>query len=678
MSKKHRDEDEEEDNDEHEARGSSHGKKGKSKGTGRGHGSSSGTGAAALSWMLKASVLAAIWGSIIAGIFVAYCALDLPDIQQIAHAPRRPSITLEADDGTVFARYGDLYGEHMSLEDLPPYVPEALISIEDRRFYSHFGVDVWGILRAAVRNAVEGHLVQGGSTLTQQLAKNLFLTPARTAKRKMQEMILAIWMERTYSKQQILTAYLNRVYFGSGAWGIDAAAHTYFSKSARELDLREAALLAGMLRAPSRLAPTRDAGQAMERAKMVLGAMKDEGYITEDQLNAAIASEPPPGRKPGPSGDGRYFADWVAEQVAPMAQDAGQDIVARTTLNLPMERLAERHLESVLDAQGEKDVSQGAVVTLAPDGAIKALVGGRNYRLSQFNRATQAMRQPGSAFKPFVYLAAIQEGLSPDDVIQDEPLRVGRWSPENFDGKYRGPVSAREALAESLNTVAVRVFLQAGADKVIDVARALGITSPLTKEPALALGASEVTPLELAGAYASLAAGGHAIQPFAIQEIRNRNGQILYSRPDVSAPSTVSSSAVETLVGMMENVVQNGTGKRAALGSRPVAGKTGTSSDYRDAWFIGFTADYTTAVWLGNDDNHPMRKIVGGNLPAQVWRNYMAEVESNLPERGLLSGGGIGAWTGAVTEDISHAFSNFIDAITGGKSEPSYPEQVGR
>lgn len=672
MSKKHHDEDE--DDDEFEGHGSSHGKKRKSKG----HGSSGGHGGAFLAWILKLSILAAIWGSIVAGIFVAYCALDLPDIQQIAHAPRRPSITLEADDGSVFARYGDLYGEHMSLEDLPPYAPEALISIEDRRFYSHFGIDLWGILRAAMRNAVEGHLVQGGSTLTQQLAKNLFLTPARTAKRKMQEMILAIWMERTYSKQQILTAYLNRVYFGSGAWGIDAAAHTYFSKSAREIDLREAAILAGMLRAPSRLAPTRDAGQAMERAKMVLRAMVDEGYITEDQMNAAIASEPPPGRKPGPSGDGRYFADWVAEQVAPMAQDAGQDIVVRTTLNLNMERLAERHLESVLDAQSEKDVTQGALVTLGQDGAIKTLVGGRNYRLSQFNRATQAMRQPGSAFKPFVYLAAIEDGLSPDDVLQDEPIRVGRWSPENFDGKYRGPVSAREALAESLNTVAVQVFLRAGADKVIDAARALGITSPLIKQPALALGASEVTPLELVGAYASIASGGHPIEPFAIQEIRNRDGQVLYSHPDVSAPSTVSSSAVDTLVGMMEEVVRSGTGRRAALGTRPMAGKTGTSSDYRDAWFIGFTADYTTAVWLGNDNNHPMRKIVGGNLPAQIWHDYMAEVEANLPERPLLSGGSIGAWTGAVTEDLSNAFSSFIDAITGGKSEPAYPEQVGR
>lgn len=672
MSKKHHDEDE--GDDELDSHGPGHGKK---KGKGKGH-APSGHGGSASGWIVKTSILAAIWGCIFVGLFLSYCALDLPDIRQIAQASRRPSITLEADDGSVFARYGDLYGEPMNLEELPAYVPEAVIAIEDRRFYDHFGVDLWGILRAALRNAVEGHLVQGGSTITQQLAKNLFLTPARTIKRKMQEMMLAVWMERTYSKQQILTAYLNRVYLGAGAWGIDAAAHTYFGKSARELNLREAAIIAGLLRAPSRLAPTRDAAQAMERAKMVLRAMEDEGYISEEQMNAAVGGEAPPDRKPGPSGDGRYFADWVAEQVAPMALDVGQDIVVRTTLNLNMERLAERHLESVLDEQGQREVTQGALVTLAPDGAIKTLVGGRNYRVSQFNRATQAMRQPGSAFKPFVYLAAIENGLSPDDIVQDEPLRVGRWTPENFDGKYRGPVSAREALAESLNTVAVRVFLQAGAEKVIDTARALGITSPLIKEPALALGASEVTPLELAGAYASIAAGGRAVEPYAVQEVRNRNGQILYSHPEVSSPSTVSSSAVETLVGMMEEVVRNGTGRRAALGSRPVAGKTGTSSEYRDAWFIGFTADYTSAVWLGNDDNHPMRKVIGGNLPAQIWHNYMAEVEANLPERALLSGGGIAAWTGAITEDISSAFGSFVDSILGGGSERAYPGQARR
>ncbi|MDP9127847.1 MAG: PBP1A family penicillin-binding protein [Pseudomonadota bacterium] len=622
------------------------------------------------------ALLIGIWGVVIAGGFVGYCAITLPDVHQVGQAPRRPSITLVTDDGTVFARYGDLYGDHLTLADLPKTLPEAIIAIEDRRFYSHFGIDLFGMARAGVRDIAARHVVQGGSTLTQQLAKNLFLTPERTFKRKVQEMLLALWLEHTYTKDQILTAYLNRVYLGSGAYGVDAAAQTYFGKSARDLDLHESAMIAGLLRAPSRFSPTHDAAQSSERAKIVLEAMVEEGYISDRQRQAAIAGVPAPSHKPGPSGDGRYFADWVADQVSPMVEDTSQDIIVTTTLNMNMERMAERHVDSVLDKQ-EKDVSQAALVTLAYDGAVKAMIGGRDYRLSQFNRATQAMRQPGSAFKPIVYLAAIEQGLSPDDTIPDEPLTLGHWSPENFDGKYRGPVTAREALAESINTVAVRIFQRTGADHVIATARALGITSPLEHDPALALGASEVTPLELTSAYAALAAGGRAVTPYGIKEIHNRQGQILFRHSDASLPSTVQESAVETLTGMMEDVVRYGTGKRAAFG-RPVAGKTGTSSDYRDAWFLGFTGNYTTGVWLGNDDGHAMRKVVGGSLPALLWHDYMAEAEASLPERALLAGpgrdGGYG-FTGAVTRDISKAFGDFVSSVLGGNSsaEGSYP-----
>ncbi len=624
---------------------------------------------------LKTMSFLVLWGTIIATIFIGYCALTLPDIHQITQAPRRPSVTLEADDGTVFARYGDLYGEHVSLQDVPKTLPEAIISIEDRRFYSHFGIDILGLMRAALRDVVARHVVQGGSTLTQQLAKNLFLSPERTFKRKVQEMMLALWLEHNYSKNQILTAYLNRVYLGAGAFGVDAAAHIYFGKSARELDLRESAIIAGLLRAPSRFSPAHDPAQAMGRAKVVLEAMEEEGYITEGERRTAIASTPAPDHKPGPSGDGRYFADWVMEQLGSMAEDTSQDVVIATTLNLNMERAAERHVDTTL-AKQDKDVSQAALVTLAWDGAVKAMVGGRDYRSSQFNRVTQAMRQPGSAFKPIVYLAAIQQGLTPDDVINDAPLTLGHWSPENFDGKYRGPITAREALAESINTVAVRVFMKAGADNVIATARALGITSQLERDPALALGASEVTPLELTSAYASLAAGGRAVTPYGIKEIKNRQGQVLYRQPEVNLPMTVNGGAVETLVNMMQSVVSYGTGKRAAL-DRPVAGKTGTSSDYRDAWFLGFTGNMTTGVWLGNDDGHPMRKIVGGSLPAQLWHDYMMEAEAGLPERDLLAGapdqGGV---TGAVTEAVSHAFSNFISGVIGG--DTNYPKEKAR
>ncbi|HEU0118493.1 MAG TPA: PBP1A family penicillin-binding protein [Alphaproteobacteria bacterium] len=617
------------------------------------------------SWLVQAFILAVIWGGILVGSFVIYCALDLPDIHQITQPTRRPSVTLEAEDGTVFARYGDLYGDHVTLEEVPQYLPEAIISIEDRRFYSHFGIDIWGLLRAALRDVTAGHVVQGGSTLTQQLAKNLFLSPDRNMKRKVQEMMLALWLEHTYTKDQILTAYLNRVYLGNGSYGVDAASRIYFGKSAREINLREAAIIAGLLRAPSRFAPTHDPALSMARGRVVLEAMVEAGYITPQQKQAAITSAPPPMHKPGPAGDGRYFADWVQDQIGPLVEDASQDIIVSTTLDLNLERSAERNLDAVLAKQDLHDVSQGALVTLANDGAVRAMVGGRNYSLSQFNRATQAMRQPGSSFKPIVYLTAIQQGLTPEDIIPDAPITLGHWSPENFDGKYRGPITAREALAESINTVAVRVFMRAGADNVIATARALGITSPLEHDPALALGASEVTPLEITGAYASLAADGRAITPYAIKEIRNRDGQVLYHHTDVTPPVTVNEHAVEVLVDMMQDVVKYGTGKRAQIG-RPVAGKTGTSSDYRDAWFLGFTGNYTTGVWVGNDDNAPMKKITGGSLPAEIWHNYMADAESSIPERDLLSGGPTSV--GAVTQEISKAFGDFIQGIIGNGS----------
>lgn len=618
-------------------------------------------------WLLKAIILGAIWGGVLVAGFVFYCALDLPDIHQVTQTKKRPSITLEADDGTVFARFGDLYGDHVSLDELPKYVPEAIIAIEDRRFYKHFGIDVFGILRAGVRNVVAGHLVQGGSTLTQQLAKNLFLSPDRTAKRKVQEMILALELEHAYTKDQILTAYMNRVYLGSGAYGIDAAARTYFGKPARELNLREAAIIAGLLRAPSKFSPAHDPALALERARTVLQTMVEADFITDRQRRSAITDSPAPAHKPGPAGDGRYFADWVAEEMDPFVQDTAQDLVVKTTLNLNLERMAERNVDAVLAKQSGHDVSQAALITLARDGAVKAMVGGHDYGQSQFNRATQAMRQPGSAFKPIVYLAAIEQGLSPDDVIADAPITLGHWSPENFDGKFRGDVTAREALAESINTVAVRIFQRTGADRVIATARALGIRSDLERDPALALGASEVTPLELTGAYASLAAGGKAVTPYAIKEISNRQGQILYSHPDVALPAVVDAGAVATLTGMMEDVVHTGTGKRAALGEREVAGKTGTSSDYRDAWFVGFTGNYTTCVWLGNDDNSPMHKITGGSLPAALWHDYMVEAEAGMPDRALVAGHGVQDWANGVGENISSTFSSFISGILGTK-----------
>lgn len=585
------------------------------------------------SFVGKALVLSMIWGTLVGGAVVAYYAYDMPDIRQIAQPERRPAITLLADDGTVFKRYGDLAGQRVTLKDVPAHLVNAILAVEDRRFYSHFGVDVFGLLRAFVQNIIAGRVVQGGSTLTQQLAKNLFLTPERTIRRKVQEMLLSLWLEHTYSKEQILTAYLNRVYLGAGAYGVDAAAEVYFSKPVSALNLRECALLAGLLRAPSRYAPTNSPAEAAARTRVVLVAMADAGYIAESDQALAEASIPLPRRKPGAGGDGHYFADWIVDQVNALLENAPQDIVVMTTIDLKMQRVAERKLDGILAAESvAKKVSEAALISMTHDGAVRTMVGGRDYGESQFNRATQAMRQPGSAFKPVIYLAALRQGLSPDDVFEDAPIKIGQWAPSNYDDQYRGMVSARQALAQSINTVAVRVLQKVGLNNVLDTARALGVTSSLDPDLSLALGTNLMTPLELTGVYAALATGGRAVTPYGIKEIRSHDGKVLYRREEVTLPVTVEPQAVGTLVSMMSDVVRYGTGTRAAL-DRPVAGKTGTSSDYRDAWFVGFTSNLITGVWMGNDNNKPMKKVTGGSLPAVLWHDYMIEAENGLPIR---------------------------------------------
>lgn len=541
-----------------------------------------------------------------------------------------------ADDGTVFARYGDLYGQRVSARDVPPHLIAAILAIEDRRFFSHFGVDPIGMLRAMVSNTLARRVVQGGSTLTQQLAKNLFLTPERTTRRKVQEMLLAFWLERTYNKEQILTAYLNRVYLGAGAYGVDAASEVYFGKPVAQMNLLECAMMAGLLRAPSRFSPTNNPRLALQRASVVLAAMVDAGFITDADKEAALRQAPQAKAGAGGSDDGRYFADWVVDQVGAVLENAPQDITVMTTLDLGLQRSAERKLDGLLASQGEgKNVSEAALVSMTRDGAVKALVGGRDYGSSQFNRAVQAKRQPGSSFKPVIYLAGLEAGLTPDDVMEDEPLKIGNWQPHNYDNKYRGSVTLRDALAESLNIIAVKVLQKAGVSNVVATARALGITSDIDPDLSLALGTNSVSPLEMTGVYAALATGGRAVMPYAIKEIRSREGKTLYIRDDVNMPVTVNPQAVSTLVDMMQGVVNNGTGRRAAL-DRPVAGKTGTSSDYRDAWFIGFTGNYITGVWMGNDDNQPMKKVTGGNLPAQLWHDFMVDAEKGKPIAPLL------------------------------------------
>ncbi|CAO3416206.1 transglycosylase domain-containing protein [Azospirillum endophyticum] len=593
--------------------------------------------------LVQWGLVAGIWCGIGLGAVLAWFALDLPDISKVAQFERRASITVLAADGSEFARFGDLHGTTLSVRDLPPHLVDAVLAIEDRRFYGHFGIDPLGLARAVYVNWRSGRAVQGGSTITQQLAKNLFLTPEKSLKRKIQEAMLALWLESRFTKDQILTAYLNRVYLGAGTYGVDAAARTYFGKPATEVDVRESAVLAGLLKAPSRYAPSSNPDESAERARVVMAAMLDAGYLTQAQYEAARTAKPSPKRKPG--GDGRYFADWVTDLVPGFAGPDHGDVIVRTTLDLKMQRAAEQRLEALLAGPGvAANVHQAALVAMSPDGAVRALVGGRDYDGSEFNRATQALRQPGSAFKPFVYLAALEAGWTPDSLIDDAPVQLANWSPGNYDGKYRGSITLASALAHSSNTATARLIDRIGTDRVRRIASNLGISSPLTRDLSLALGTSEVTPLELVRAYAGIANRGVPVWAYAITEIRSRDGAVLYRRQGGGGAAVVDPAHAVQLSRMMTGVLDYGTGRSAKL-NRPAAAKSGTTQDYHDAWFVGFTADLVAGVWLGNDNNEAMKKVTGGTLPAKLWREFMLDAHAGKPARPLPGLDGAPAWT---------------------------------
>jgi len=589
----------------------------------------------ALRFIGKWLLVAAIWMVAGIGIMLAIYASDLPDVHQVAGLKKRPGITLLAADGSVLSQSGDLYGNTLAVSELPPDLVHAVVAIEDRRFYHHFGVDPFGLLRAFVANARHGYAVQGGSTLTQQLAKNMFLTPERTFKRKLQEALLALQLERYYTKDQILTGYLNRVYLGAGAFGVDAAAKTYFGKPATQLNLQESAIIAGLLKAPSKYSPATDMKAALDRAELVLRAMHEEGYITDQQMLAALAAGPPEIHPFTISKNAHYIADWAASQAQAYIGTIDRDVIVQTTIDPRLQRLAEQKIDDTLSGPAVKlKASQGALVSMTLDGAVRAMVGGRDYAESQFNRATQGERQPGSAFKPFVYLAALERGLRPDSLVDDSPIHMGSWSPENFEPGFHGMVPARQALAESINTAAVRVLDYAGIDTVRNLARKLGIAEPIPRDLSIALGTCDVTLLEMTGAYAAFANGGTGVLPHAIERITDTSGKVLYQRQGAGPGQVAPPEQVAELNSMMMDVIAYGTGKAAKL-DRPAAGKTGTSQDFRNAWFIGFTADLVTGVWFGNDDNSPMKKVTGGMLPARTWHEFMATAEANQPIRDL-------------------------------------------
>ncbi len=590
--------------------------------------------------LIYAGVVLGLWCIIAVGGIVAYYASQLPPIDQLSVPKRPPNVAILANDGSLITNRGETGGRTVTLKELPPYLPKAFVAIEDRRFYDHFGIDPVGISRAIYRNLSRSGGLQGGSTLTQQLAKNLFLTQERTASRKIQEAILALWLERNYSKDQILELYLNRVYFGAGAYGVEAASQRYYGKSARHVSLSEAAVLAGLVQSPSRLAPNRNPKAAQARAELVIAAMKELNFITPDMTKTALGQPAEP-VKPNGAGSANYAADYVMDVLDDFVGTIDTDIAVFTTIDPMMQAAAERALVDELNAKGQKfNVNQGAVVAMKPDGGVQALVGGRNYETSQFNRATTARRQPGSSFKPFVYLTAIERGYTPDMVMEDGPVNYKGWAPQNYDRKYRGPITLRDALALSLNTVAVKLNMEVGPKAVAQTAQRLGITSPLQANGSLALGTSEVTPLELVSAYAAFANGGIGVTPYVISEVKTLDGKIIYKRPSSagSLGRVIDPSAVAMMNEMMHNTFVIGTARKAQIPGWPMAGKTGTTDDYKDAWFMGFTGNLVAGVWLGNDDGTLTKRVTGGNLPTEVWYNFMKVALKDKQPVGLPGG----------------------------------------
>jgi len=621
---------------------------------------------------LRLALLLLLWAAIVGGGVLGYFALTLSDTAQLTIAERRPSVTILADDGSIIATFGDLFGQPLTLKEMSPYLPKAVVATEDRRFYSHFGVDPVGLIRAAFADLRTGHVVQGGSTITQQLAKNVFLTPERNLSRKIRETLLALWLEHRFTKDQILEIYLNRVYLGAGTYGVDAAAHRYFGKSAAKLNLYESAVIAGLLKAPTRFNPTRDKEKTAARAAQVLDLMVETGAIDQQQEAAAEKSGAELGKIALTQPGIRYFADWIADQVRDFAGTSDRDLTVRTTLDPRMQSAAENAIGDVLTRHGLQDVvSQGALVAMTPDGAVRAMVGGRDYNESQFNRAAQAQRQPGSAFKPFVYLAGIEAGLRPEDRFVDGPIQIGNWRPRNYTNRYLGEISVAEALAESINTVAVQVAQRAGIPRVIAVANRLGITSELVQDASIALGTNEVNLLELVSAYAPFANGGSGILAYGIAEITDTGGKTVYRRSGSGAGQVVPPDEVAMMNQMLAGVIARGTGKAAAL-PRPAAGKTGTTQDYKDAWFIGFTADLVAGVWLGNDDNTPMNKVTGGSLPAPVWKSFMLAATQGMPIRPLPGGS-----TPTTSEPTAPTAGTTLDQLFGQVAPPTRLIPVG-
>jgi len=575
------------------------------------------------------------WGMIGGVGLFGYYLITLPDFDQLKGIPDRPSFTFYDRQDNIILRYGTVQGDVIPVRQLPDHLVYAVLSIEDRRFYDHFGIDPIGLGRAMIANAKAGRIVQGGSTITQQLAKNLFLTPERTISRKIREAMAAIWLELKFTKDEILSAYLNRVYFGSGAYGIDAASQIYFDRSARDLTPVQSALIAGLLKAPSRYSPLVNPDLSIKRRNTVIHAMEDADYITPAQKQDYLGSVL---NLSGSSrfGDNiRYFIDWILAEMEGYLGPVSQDVHIYTTLDSNLQSILQLSVKNAMERFGQNG-PQMAGLYMAPDGRVRAMLGGRDYGTSQFNRAVQANRQPGSAFKPIVYLAALKNGYDPNDQILDAPLTIDDYSLTNFTDEYNGSVRLTTALAQSLNTATVRLANDIGLDAVIDTARQLGLSQDLRRDLSIALGSSEVSVMALTSVYVSIANGGYAVWPYGIRQIRDRKNNLLFQQTNHRPPRVIAPRPYRQINAMLRAVIEQGTGRNAAIPNRLVMGKTGTSQDFRDAWFIGYTPDIIGGIWMGYDDNRPMKMgknaqptdrintgITGGDIPAKTWASVV-------------------------------------------------------
>ncbi len=577
---------------------------------------------------LAGGMMLGYWAAMGLASSFARAAQELPSVATFWKTSRPPSIQIIDRHGRHLVVKGAVDATPVKLENLPEYLPQAIIATEDKRYYHHAGVDPYALTRALVKNWRAGRVREGGSTIAQQLAKNVFLTPDKTLARKQQEMLLAIWIERSFSKDEILEKYMNRVYFGGGNWGLEAASQYYFDKPAQDMTLPEAAVITGILKAPVRYNPVQNSQAAEGRAQTVLGLMRDQDIITQAMLDAATTN-PVIVYKAEDQDSSHYFADWIWTDLEERIGIPAADIVVRTTLDKTLQDRA--HASALNNLDPERNARQVAIVAIAGDGGVRAMVGGRSYGDSEFNRAVQAQRQPGSAFKPFVYLAAFDAGVSPWDMRVDEPVKIEDWEPRNFTKEFKGNISVEVALALSINTVAVKLSEEIGRERVVETADVHGLEG-LQALRSLPLGAQTTTPLELTSAYLPFANWGNRVEPYGIISISTAEGVPLYHHQRQTPERIVSADGLRHINRVLKTTVERGTGRRARISGRDVAGKTGTTNDYRDAWFIGYVPDMVTGVWVGADDNTPMARVTGGSIPAQIWQDMMRDVVKSMPK----------------------------------------------